>query len=62
MPLTTISWLKEVTPPRIFFGASSEMYIGETKEAVPTAMPSTRRAPINSQGVCAAAEPRAPST
>ncbi len=62
MPLTTISWLNVVTPPRIRFGASSEMYIGATNDAVPTASPSTRRATISSVEVCASAEPSAPTT
>jgi hypothetical protein len=62
MPLTIISWLKEVTPPRMRLGASSEMYIGETNEAVPTEMPSTKRAPISSGAVCEKAEARAPIT
>jgi hypothetical protein len=54
--------LNDVTPPRIFLGASSEMYIGATNDAVPTAMPSTKRAAISSVEVCASAEPSAPTT
>ena len=52
MPLTIISWLNDVTPPRMRLGASSEMYIGETNEAVPTEMPSTNRAMISSGAAC----------
>jgi hypothetical protein len=43
-------------------GACSEMYSGETKEAVPTTRPSTRRAPISQPAVGASAEPSAPMT
>ena len=39
MPLTIISWLKEVTPPRMRLGVCSAMYIGETNETVPKEMP-----------------------
>jgi hypothetical protein len=51
MPLVIISWLKLTNPPRIFFGASSPMYIGDTNDAVPTEIPSTNRATIRTQTV-----------
>jgi hypothetical protein len=62
MPLTTIIWLNDVTPPRISFGACSEMYSGDTNEAVPTEMPSRKRTPISHHAVGATAEPIAPTT
>ena len=43
IPIVTISWLKLTTPPRIRFGTSSAMYIGETNDAVPTLRPRTNR-------------------
>ena len=47
-PCTIISWLNDTSPPRIRRGATSAMYMGDTKEAVPTESPSRKRAAINS--------------
>ena len=44
-----IGWLKLTRRPRMFFGASSPLYIGDTNEAVPTEMPSTKHATINTR-------------
>ena len=56
IPIVTISWLKLTSPPRIFGGTSSPMYIGATNDAVPTARPSTKRATISSHTFGASAE------
>jgi hypothetical protein len=62
MPQTIINWLNEVMPPRMRLGASSEIYIGETNDAVPTASPTTNLAAISSHAVWDSADPRAPTT
>ena len=62
MPIVTMSWLKETTPPRIRLGTISAMYIGATNEAVPTPRPSTNRARTSDQTSCASAAQIAPPT
>jgi hypothetical protein len=62
MPLVIMSWLNDTTPPRIRVGVCSEMYIGETNEAVPTDNPRTNRAITSSGTFWAKADPSAPST
>lgn len=62
IPTVTASWLNEVRPPRARGGATSEMYIGETKEAVPTASPSRKRKPMSMPMLTLNAAPIAPTT
>ena len=62
MPLVTASWLNDVRAPRIFGGLTSEMYMGLTKDAVPTAIPSSRRKPISIGASTENAQPSAATT
>ena len=62
MPVVTMSWLNDDTPPRSRGGACSEMYSTDTNDAVPTASPSTKRLPNSNSVVGANADPRPPST
>lgn len=55
-------WLNDTSPPRIRGGASSEMYIGLTNEAAPTARPRRNRKPTSVGMLCANADPSAPAT
>ena len=62
IPDTIISWLKLTTPPRIFGGVCSAMYIGDTNDAQPTESPRTNRAAISSGTFWENAEARAAIT
>src|SRR5579875_766915 len=59
MPRAIITWLSAVMPPLRALGDCSEMYMGATKDAVPTASPSTKRAMQTSSTLGPKAEPKA---
>ncbi len=51
------SWLRETSAPRLAPGEISEMYIGESIEAVPTAIPPKNLNETKTQSFAARAEP-----
>ena len=44
IPITMVSWLRVTSLPRMDAGAASAMYIGLRPEAIPIAIPPTKRA------------------
>lgn len=62
MPVVTASWLNDTRPPRAFGGATSEMYSGDTNDAVPTEMPSRKRNPMSMGTLTEKAHPSAAIT
>jgi hypothetical protein len=60
IPLVTAGWLNDVRAPRILGELTSEIYIGLTNDAVPTATPSRNRNPMSIVAFCENAWPRWP--
>lgn len=49
MPTTIVNWLSETSRPRIEAGATSAIYIGESPDAMPMAMPPKNGQPETKQ-------------
>ena len=47
MPMTMVSWLSDTSLPRTDVGATSAIYMGESPEAMPMAMPPRKRTTRN---------------
>jgi len=59
MPEVTASWLNDTRPPRRRGGETSDTYMGDTNDAVPTDSPRRNRKPMSMGTLTDSAQPMA---